>query len=211
MSAYDFDLVCIGSGPAGQRAAVEAAKLGKRAAVIEKRRGVGGVCIDTGTIPSKTLREAVLTFSGLVGRGDRLPWARVETRPTCTQLLSGVDTVITREMEVVENQLRRNDVELLRGEAAFVDSPTLRIRSESGWRSVRSAHILIACGTTPASPAGVEADGDVILTTDDILRLKHLPRTLAVVGAGVIGIEYTSIFAALGVAVTLVERRERLL
>src|SRR5262245_34253032 len=96
--SFDFDLVCIGSGPAGQRAAVQAAKLGRRAAVVEKRRAVGGVCIGTGTIPSKTLREAVLTFSGLAGKGDRLPWAKLDARPTCLQLFAGVDTVITREI-----------------------------------------------------------------------------------------------------------------
>ena len=206
---YDYDLVCIGSGPAGQRAAVQAAKLGHRAAVVEKRRAVGGVCIDTGTIPSKTLREAVVTFSGLAGKGDRLPWAKLDARPTCQQLFSGVDIVITREIEVVENQLRRNDVTLLSGEASFVDPHTLMIRSEGGWRQVTAEHILIAVGTHPAHPPGIRADGEVILNTDDMVKLKQLPRTLAVVGAGVIGIEYTSIFAALGVAVTLVERRER--
>jgi NAD(P) transhydrogenase len=208
-AAYDFDLVCIGSGPAGQRGAVQAAKLGKRAAVVEKLRTVGGVCLDTGTIPSKTLREAVVTFSGLAGKGDRLPWARIDARPTCQQLLSGVDTVVTREMEVIENQLRRNDVALLRGEAAFVDAHTLSVRAEGGWREVTAANVLIACGTQPAALPGVVPDGDVILNTDEIVRLKQLPRSLAVVGAGVIGIEYTSIFAALGVAVTLIERRER--
>jgi len=207
--SYDYDLVCIGSGPAGQRAAVQAAKLGHRAAVVEKRRAVGGVCIDTGTIPSKTLREAVVTFSGLAGKGDRLPWARLDARPTCQQLFSGVDIVITREIEVVENQLRRNDVELLSGEASFVDPHTLMIRGNGGWREISAAHILIAVGTHPAHPPGIRADGEVILNTDDVVKLKQLPRTLAVVGAGVIGIEYTSIFAALGVAVTLVERRER--
>ena len=96
---------------------------------------MGGVCLDTGTIPSKTLREAVVTFSGLAGKGDRLPWARVDTRPTCQQLLAGVDTVVTREVEVIENQLRRNDVALLRGEAAFVDAHTLSVRAEGGWRA----------------------------------------------------------------------------
>jgi NAD(P) transhydrogenase len=207
--AFDFDLVCIGSGPAGQRAAVQAAKLGKRAAIVERRRAVGGVCIDTGTIPSKTLREAVMTFSGLAGKGDRLPWAKLDARPTCQQLFAGVDTVITREIEVIENQLRRNDVALLSGDASFVDPHTLMIRGEGGWRPVSAAHVLIAVGTHPSLPSGVHADGDVILTTDDVVRLKQLPRTLTVVGAGVIGIEYTSIFAALGVAVTLVERRDR--
>src|SRR5499426_4399395 len=100
---YDFDLIAIGSGPAGQRAAVQAAKLGRRAAVIEKRRCVGGVCIDTGTIPSKTLREAVVVYSGIAGRGDRLPWARLESRPSCVQLFSGVDRVVAREVEVIED------------------------------------------------------------------------------------------------------------
>jgi NAD(P) transhydrogenase len=209
--AYDFDLVCIGSGPAGQRGAVQAAKLGMRAAVIERRRVVGGVCIDTGTIPSKTLREAAVTFSGLAGKGDRLPWARVDGRPTCAQLLAGIDTVMTREIEVIENQLRRNEVALLRGDAAFVDPHTLTIRTADGRREVTAANVLIACGTQPAGLSGVSLDGETILTTDDIFRLQQVPRTLTVVGAGVIGIEYTSIFAALGVAVTLVERRERLL
>jgi NAD(P) transhydrogenase len=209
--AYDFDLVCIGSGPAGQRGAVQAAKLGKRAAVIERHRIVGGVCIDTGTIPSKTLREAVVMFSGLAGKGDRLPWARVDARPTCGQLLDGIDTVMAREMEVIENQLRRNDVTLLRGDAVFVDPHTLSVSSEAGRRTVTAANILIACGTRPAALSGVTADGETILTTDDIFQLKQVPRSLAVVGAGVIGMEYTSIFAALGVAVTLIERRERLL
>lgn len=206
---YDFDLVCIGSGPAGQRAAVQAAKLGRSAAVIEKRHSVGGVCIDTGTIPSKTLREAVITFSGLAGKGDRLPWARVDARPTGPQLFAGVDTVTTREMEVIENQLRRNDVTMVQGEASFQEPHTLIVRSDAGWRRVTGEHILIAVGTHPAPTPGVQPDGEVILTTDDVVRLRQLPRTLAVVGAGVIGIEYTSIFAALGVNVTLVERRER--
>src|SRR5262245_35385839 len=208
---HDFDLVSIGSGPAGQRAAVQAAKLGKRAAVVEKRRCVGGVCIDTGTIPSKTLREAVVMYSGIAGKGDRLPWARLDARPTCAQLFAGVERVIGREIEVIEAQLRRNDVTMLDGEAAFLDPHTLEIRSERGERRVTAAKIVIAVGTDPAPVPGVEADGEVILTTDQIVRLSHLPRTLAVVGAGVIGIEYASIFAALGVTVTLVERRERAL
>src|SRR5262249_24594271 len=126
-SAYDFDLVCIGSGPAGQRAAVQAAKLGKRAAVVERRRELGGVCIATGTIPSKTLREAVAASSGIAGRGDRLPWARVDGRPSCQSLLAGLDRVIAREIEVIENQLRRNEVTVLAGEAAFAGAHRLVI------------------------------------------------------------------------------------
>jgi NAD(P) transhydrogenase len=206
---YDFDLVSIGSGPAGQRAAVQAAKLGKRAAVVEKRRCVGGVCLDTGTIPSKTLREAVVAHAVIAGQGDRGPSSRRDERPSSTQLLAGIDRVVTREIEVIEDQLRRNDVSLLRGEAHFEDPHTLVLRSETGTRRITAGTVVIAVGTEPASTPGVKPDGEVILTTDDIVRLPRLPRTLAVVGAGVVGIEYASIFAAVGVAVTLVERRDR--
>ncbi len=198
-TTYDFDLICIGSGPAGQRAAVQAAKLGKRAGIVEKGRYVGGVCLDTGTIPSKTLPEAVIRLSGLAGKGERLPWASLDLRPTCEQLFAGVDTVMMREIEVVESQLRRNDVALLSGEAAFQDPHTLVIRGERSWRRVTAEHVVIAVGTQPMAPPGMQSDGEIILTTDDVVRLKQLPRTLTVVGAGVIGMEYTSIFAALGV------------
>jgi len=208
-SDYDFDLVSIGSGPAGQRAAVQAAKLGRRAAVIEKRRCVGGVCIDTGTIPSKTIREAVLAYAGGSSLGAPLPWARPASRPSAEQLLAGVEAVIGREIEVIEQQLRRNDVALIQGEASFLDPHTLAIRSESGMKQVTARHIVIAVGTRPAPTPGVEADGVIVFNSDQLVNLKTLPRTLAVVGAGVIGIEYASMFAAVGVQVTLVERRER--
>ena len=208
---YDYDLVAIGSGPAGQRAAVQAAKLGKRAAVIEKRRCLGGMCLDLGTIPSKTLREAVVFFSGLAGRFDRRSSIRAESRPTAEQLLARVEEVVARETEVVENQLRRNDVGVLRGEGAFADPHTVVVRAESGWRQVTADTIVIAVGTQPAPPPGVPADGEVVLTTDDVVRLKQVPRAMAVVGGGVIGTEYASMFAALGVQVTLVEKRDRLL
>jgi NAD(P) transhydrogenase len=208
-SEYDYDLVSIGSGPAGQRAAVQAAKLGHRAAVIEKRRCVGGMCIDTGTIPSKTIREAVLAYAGVSTRGDRLPWARPASRPSADQLLAGVEAVIGREIEVIEQQLRRNDVALLQGEASFLDPHTLAIRSESGVSRITARHVVIAVGTRPAPPPGVEPDGEIVLNSDQLVNLKKLPRSLAVVGAGVIGVEYASMFAAVGVQVTLVERRER--
>ena len=205
---YDFDLLAIGSGPAGQRAAVQAAKLGKRAAVVERLRCVGGVCVETGTIPSKTLREAVIAFTGAGGRFDR---RRDERRPTAPELLARVGEVIQRQVDVIDQQLRRNDVTVLRGDAAFADPHTIIVRSEAGEHHVTSANIVIAVGTAPAPPPGLPADGEIILTTDDIIRLDKLPRALAVVGGGVIGIEYASMFAALGVQVTIVEQRERLL
>jgi NAD(P) transhydrogenase len=205
---YDFDLLSIGSGPAGQRAAVQAAKLGKRAAVVEKQACVGGVCVDTGTIPSKTLREAVLAFTGVSMLGERRRTG-ADARPTAQQLLARIEQVVAREVEVVDSQLTRNDVEVLRGEASFADPHTLVVRSGDQWRQVSAATIVIATGTAPAAPPGLPADGDIVMTTDDVLRLKRVPHTMAVVGGGVIGIEYASMFAALGVEVTLVERRER--
>ncbi len=206
---HDYDLVCIGSGPAGQRAAVQAAKLGKRVAVVEKQRCLGGVCLGTGTIPSKTLREAVLSFSRIAGRQNRARATPPEARPTAEQLLAEVDDVLAREQDVIEDQLRRNDVAMVRGEASFTDPHTLMVRWEDGWREISAEKIVIAVGTQPTPPPGVAADGDVVLTSDDILRLKHIPRAMAVVGGSVIGIEYASMFAALGVPVTLIEKRQR--
>ena len=208
-SSFEFELVAIGSGPAGQRAAVQASKLGRRAAVVEKRRCVGGVCIDTGTIPSKTLREAVLVYDAIAGKSERRSWMRPGPRPSCAELFGSIDRVVSREIEVIDHQLQRNDVAVLAGEAAFADDHTLLVRSDQGVRRVTAQNIVIAVGTDPAPVPGVAADGEVVLTPDHIARLKQLPRTLAVVGAGVIGMEYASIFAALGVHVTLIERRER--
>jgi NAD(P) transhydrogenase len=199
---YDFDLAAIGSGPAGQRAAVQAAKLGKRAVVIEKNRCVGGVCLETGTIPSKTFREAVWGFT--VG-------GRPAGRPTAEQLLARVSEVVRREIEVQDNQLQRNDVEVIRGEAQFQDPHTLVVASEIGTRTLRAATIVVAVGTRAVSPPGSVLDGEVGMTSDDIVHLKRLPRAMTVVGGGVIGVEYASIFAALGVQVALVERRDRIL
>ncbi len=207
--AYDFDLVCIGSGPAGQRAAVQAAKLGKRVAVVEKQRCLGGVCLGTGTIPSKTFREAVLFFSRAPGPYDRERAIPPRVRPTAEQLYAKVEDVLSREQNVIEEQLRRNDVSMVRGEASFANPHTLIIRGEDGWRQISAGTIVIAVGTEPAPPPGVAADGEIVLTSDDIMRLKHIPRAMAVVGGGVIGIEYASMFATLGVPVTLIERRQR--
>lgn len=206
---YDFDLVCIGSGPAGQRAAVQAAKLGRSAAVVERRRCVGGVCVDTGTIPSKTLREAVLASTAIGDRWERFPWTRPAARPTAGDLLGGIGAVIAREVGVIEAQLRRNDVDVIPGDASFVDPHTLAIRTDGGTRRVTARNIMIAVGTRPAPTPGVDPDGEIVLDSDHVVRLTRLPRSMAVVGAGVIGIEYASMFAALGVEVTVVERRDR--
>ncbi len=205
--SFDYDLVCIGSGPAGQRAAVQAAKLGKKAAVIEKQRCIGGVCIETGTIPSKTFREAVLSFSARQAGHDSETGPR--PRPDMGQLLGRVAQVIEREGDVVQDQLARNDVELIRGHASFTGPHTLSIESGDGVRTISAAHLLIAVGTRPSEPPGVKSDGRTVIVSDNILALEKLPRTMVVVGGGVIGIEYASMFAALGVQVTLVDKRPR--
>jgi len=208
METYDFDLVCIGSGPAGQRAAVQAAKLGKKVAVIEKTRVVGGVCIETGTIPSKTFREAVRRLYAQNTFGQTMDGPRRQ-RPTMAQLMAQVDRVVQRESEVVQDALSRNDVEILRGKARFEDAHTLVVDGLTTSRRITAANILIAVGTRPSDPRGIKPDGRVVITSDSLLQLEKLPRKVAVVGAGVIGIEYASMFAALGVQVTVIDKRPR--
>jgi NAD(P) transhydrogenase len=206
---YQFDLVCVGSGPAGQRAAVQGAKLGSRVALIEKCQSLGGVCLDTGTIPSKTFREAVLSLSGSGGVFDRRGTTSPVAAPSADQLLERVAYVMKQERGVIEQQLRRNGVEVVGGEASFKDPHTLLVRNGDGWREITAQSILLGVGTTPAPSPGMASDGETIITSDDIVRLKRIPRSLTVVGAGVIGTEYASIFATLGVEVTLVEKRAR--
>jgi NAD(P) transhydrogenase len=206
--SFDYDLICIGSGPAGQRGAVQAAKLGKRVALIERRSTVGGMCLATGTIPSKTFREAVLHFAAAAGRPDG-GTARATQRPTAPELLARVDEVVAREGAVIANQLSRNGVDVMCGEAAFVDPHRIRVTGAGSWREISVENVLIASGTRAVPPSNIESNGETIISSDDIGGLKRLPRSLAVVGAGVIGIEYASMFASLGVEVTVIDRRDR--
>ena len=206
--SFQYDLLCIGSGPAGQRAAIQAAKIGKRVALIEKRRVMGGTCLDTATIPSKTFREAVLSFSGLNFRWLFKQQAH-PPRPSMDQLIGRVTEVIQIEGEILHDQLRRNDVRLIQGQAAFRDDHTLELQNEEGISTITADKILIAVGTRPTAPPGVELDDETILDSDSILNFKRLPRSLTVVGAGVIGLEYASMFGILGVEVTLVDTQTR--
>jgi NAD(P) transhydrogenase len=209
---YDYDLLVIGSGPGGQKAAIQAAKLGKRAAVVDRREMVGGVCTNTGTIPSKTLREAVLYLTGMSERGIYGQSYRVKDEISSQDVFHRTQHVVQREIDVVRAQLARNRVALLHGHARFLDPHTLCVQAASGEeRRVSAARIVIAVGTRPARPRTVAFDGHRVLSSDDLLNLDWLPSSLVVVGAGVIGIEYASMFAALGCRVTVVERRRRLL
>ena len=208
-NVFDYDLVCIGSGPAGQRAAVQAAKLGKKVAIIEKRRLVGGACLDTGTIPSKTFREAVLSLSQSENLLPNHRFSGSVPPPKASYLFSRVKDVIQIEGNVVENQLFRNNVTMVKGDAIFIDPHTLQIITERGNQYLTSENILIAVGTIPAPPPNLPVDGTTVINSDGVLSLKQIPKILAVVGAGVIGIEYASMFADLGIEVIVVDGRNR--
>ena len=211
LQTHEYDLVVIGSGPAGQKSAVCAAKLRKKVAIIDRERFMGGVCVHTGTIPSKMLREAILYLSGFrqrtfYGRGyvvkDRIEMADLVFRATA---------VMTREVDVIKAQLRRNDITSFEGDARFKDPHTIEIHSEDGVQLVRGEHIMIACGTRPAHSDDIPIDGQRIFDSDQVNSLQEVPRELIVVGAGIIGIEYASMFATLGTKVTLLDLRPTLL
>jgi NAD(P) transhydrogenase len=206
-----YDLLVIGSGPSGQRAAVSAVKNGKRVALVEMRNVVGGVCINTGTIPSKTMREAVLHLSGYNYRSIYGMNYRVKEKITMSDLAFRVQHVIKTEVDVTEAQLSRNGVDVVTGVASFVDDHHVRICGGNGESVHEAAKIVIAVGTKPANSPKVPINGRTIINSDQIMDLQALPKTLIVVGGGVIGVEYTCMFSALGVRVTLVEKRPRLL
>jgi NAD(P) transhydrogenase len=208
---YDFDVLVIGSGPGGQKAAIATAKLGRRAAIVERRDMIGGVCLNTGTIPSKTLREAVLYLTGLDQREMYGQSYRVKEEITIADLAARTQHVVGREADVVRSQLSRNRVAVLTGTASFVDPHTVEV--EDGGRTHRATaeSIVIATGTRPARPASVDFDERTVIDSDGIVHLQRVPQSMVVAGAGVIGIEYASMFAALGTKVTVVEQRERML
>jgi NAD(P) transhydrogenase len=205
------DLIVIGSGPAGQRAAIQGAKSGKRVAVVEKREVPGGACINTGTIPSKTIREAVLHLSGYQYQNIYGINYRVKQNITMADLAFRVQHVIKTEIDVTQAQLSRNNVELITGTASFVDPNTITIENSRGRQQYGAETIVIATGTKPAVSDRVPINGRNIINSDQILLMPDIPKTLIVVGGGVIGVEYTCMFATLGVRVILIEKRPRLL
>ncbi|OBJ54158.1 NAD(P)(+) transhydrogenase [Mycobacterium sp. 1423905.2] len=212
-SMREYDLVVIGSGPGGQKAAIAAAKLGKSVAIVERGRMVGGVCVNTGTIPSKTLREAVVYLTGMSQRELYGASYRVKDKITPADLLARTQHVIGKQVDVVRSQLMRNRIDLVLGHGRFVDPHTVLVEEDAqGERVTLSGdYIVIATGTKPVRPSGVEFDERRVLDSDGILDLRSLPASMVVVGAGVIGIEYASMFAALGTKVTVVEKRETML
>jgi NAD(P) transhydrogenase len=212
-SGADYELLVIGSGPAGQRAAIQAAKLRRRVALVERRRHLGGVSVNTGTIPSKTIREAVLYLTGLNQRGIYGQDYRLKDEISIEDLALRTRQVVEHERSIIRDQLLRNQVTLVGGSARFVDQHEVAVVDSAGAeRRLRGENMVIATGSQPAHPPAIAFDGSTILDSDDIvLRLDHIPRTLVVVGAGVIGIEFASMFAALGTKVTVVDGRADML
>jgi len=206
-----YDLLVIGTGPAGQKAAVQAAKLGKKVGIIERKLVVGGVCINTGTIPSKSLREAVLYLSGFRQRNLYGAGYRLKATITIEDLAFRARHVISNEIAIVKNQMARNRVDMIHGRASFADPHRLRI--QQGHRSIEHTadFIVIAVGTEPARPPEIPFDDEAVIDTDGLLALKRIPDSIVIVGGGVIGTEYASILAALGIPVTLIDKRPRLL
>ncbi|WP_454745691.1 Si-specific NAD(P)(+) transhydrogenase [Ciceribacter selenitireducens] len=210
MNQYDF--VVVGSGPAGRRAAIQAAKLGKKVLVIEKGTRVGGVSVHTGTIPSKTLRETALNLTGWRERGFYGRSYRVKQEISAEDLRRRLLITLDHEVDVLEHQFARNRVSQLRGHARFIDKNTLEVEKEDGEIiRVHAEAVLLAVGTRPYRPSHIPFDGEKIIDSDEILEIKDLPRSMVVIGAGVIGIEYATIFSALDTAVTVIEPRDSML
>jgi len=209
----DLDLIVIGSGPAGQKAAIQAAKLGKRVALVERHAAVGGASVNTGTIPSKTIREAILYLTGLNQRSIYGQDYRLKDQISVEDISLRVRQVVERERNIIRDQLLRNRVALHGGTATLVDANTVSVIGPDGaLRAFTAAFVVIASGSEPAHPPEIDFNGSSVLDSDDIvLRLKELPTTIVIVGAGVIGIEFASMFAALGAKVTVVDARPDML
>src|SRR5437016_3869197 len=206
-----YDLIVIGSGPAGQRAAIQGSKSGRRVAVIETREMIGGACINTGTIPSKTMREAVLHFSGFYSQGIYGLNYRLKEKITMADLSFRVQHVIKTEIDVTQAQLSRNGIEVITGVASFLDPHHLRVEGWRGNSDFEAGVMIIATGTKPATSPKVPFNNRTIINSDQILQMPDVPKTMIVVGGGVIGVEYTCMFATLGVRIILIEKRPRLL
>lgn len=207
-----YDLIVIGSGPAGQKGAIAAAKMGKRVAMVERTREcIGGVCLHTGTVPSKTMREAILFLTGFHQRDVYTDQYNRKRRITMDDLRKKLNEVVHRERAVIQDQLERNYVDIYEGNASFVDPHRIQITGEKSQDLISGENVLIASGTKPSRPPHIPFDGVHIFDSDEILTIQRVPRSMIVIGGGVIGIEYGIMFAALGVKITIVDGRERLI
>lgn len=211
-SIVDFDFAVVGSGPAGQKAAICAAKAGKRVVMIEREARAGGKCVQNGTIPSKTLRETALALRGIERRSGGVIHPELRDDHTVASLMTRLDSVVRSHQTYIEEQLRRNGIALWHGRARFTGTHTLEVASPGGpgkTRTLRASTIILATGSKPRAPEGMSIDHEHVLDSDSILSMAYLPRSLVVLGAGVIASEYASIFASLGVKVTMVDASSR--
>jgi NAD(P) transhydrogenase len=208
---FDYDLVVMGSGPSGQRAAVQGAKLRKKVAIIEASREVGGVWTNSGTIPSKSFREAVLYLSGFRQRAIYGSGYRLKPQITMKDLTYRIESIVRHENQVIQDQLTRNRIEVLQGTGRLAGANTVQITASGTVTNVTADKIVLAVGTRPHHPDGLNVDGERVLDSDSILNLRELPRTICIVGGGIIGVEYASMFAVLGVKVSLIETRKEIL
>ena len=207
-----YNLVVIGGGPAGKRGAIQAAKAGKSVLIVDKGKLIGGVSVHTGTIPSKTMRETILNLSGWRERGFYGRGYKVKDDITAADIHKRLRLTIDHEVDVLEDQYDRNNVERVSGSAKFVNKNTITVALADGTKTcVEADKFLLAVGTKPHRPDGVPFDGKRILDSDEILKTTDLPKSLIVIGAGVIGVEYATIFNSLGIAVTLIEPRPKML
>jgi NAD(P) transhydrogenase len=211
MSSSQFDLIVIGSGPAGEKAAVQAAYFGKRTALVESAENVGGSCINSGTVPSKTLRESALYFSGLKQRGLYGIDYSLRENLTVKDFMHHEQEVVERERARILENLAAHKVELVRGRGGFADPKTVVVTSQDGIRHLTADVIFICTGSKPFRPPDIDFDNIRIFDSDSFLQIDRIPDSLAVIGGGVIGCEYASIFIALGVKVVLLDGRDRLL
>lgn len=212
MRIKEYDLVVIGSGPAGEKAAIEASKMRKTSAIVERRSVQGGVCIHTGTIPSKTLRETVMYISGLRQRSAYGLIGGMKPDISVRQLMYRKDQVIQQELDVIQENMARHRIEVIHGTGEITDANTVTVTDPEGNRQdIKTSVIVISTGTRPYRPAHVNFDDQYIYDGESILNLDILPRSMTIIGGGVIGCEYASIFAHIGVKVTIVDSRERLL
>lgn len=212
MTSFEYDLVVIGSGPAGEKGAAQAAYYGKKVALIERQQSLGGAGINTGTLPSKTLRETALYFSGLRQRGLYGIDYSLKEGLTIADFMYRKQVVVENEWEIIRHNLERHHIELIWGEASLKDDHTVQIHCRDGRsQDLTTEVVLIATGSSPWKPPDIPFDNVNIFDSDTILNMDHIPQSMAVVGGGVIGTEYASIFTALGVQVTLIDGRDRLL
>ncbi|TKB67822.1 MAG: Si-specific NAD(P)(+) transhydrogenase [Nitrospira sp.] len=201
-----YDIIVIGAGPAGQKAAVQGAKAGKRVALIERERGIGGSCVYRGTIPSKTLRESALQLDRLKRAGEVFQFSLKPDMHIAT-LLSRLEQVVQAHDSFMSQQLRRNGISLLHGRAHFLNDHTIEMQTVDGaQQQLTAGTIVVGTGSRPRSPQEIPVDHEHILDSDSLLSMMYLPQSLTVIGGGVIGCEYASIFALLGVEVTLIDR-----